>query len=561
MAISARDSLLTASAISEAWRLRVVVFICGASFMALEMAGVRILEPHFGSTIYIWGAIIGIFLTALSVGYWLGGKLADRHPNLGALGLVILAAAGLTFLVPLLADDLCRWLSGTEAKTMRIADHRLRAVVASLLLYAAPSALLGMVSPFALRLAARSLSGMGSVAGSLYALSTAGSIIGTFLVSFVLVEVMGSRHIIVSVGVALMAMGCLCLLPRWRGAGQAAIAAVSVFFLGLGWGGLQRSRAAEERNALRYLGGTQGKVLRLAESPYHYISIIESDYNFVERETLPPGKRARYMLFNNQIESGVVLDEAAPSNPIQSACGYTRLLHLGVIFTGKAPNRVLIIGCGGGVGPQEFIQDYGKAVKQLDVVDIDPQVFVLAHEFFRYPLSHPVIRSHSEDGRGFVARSRETWDYIVLDAYTSGGRIPRHLITREFFTLIRQRLAAEGVLLANIISSISGPQARLFRAVYRTMSEVFGAEALYAFPRSRLGRSGENIILVATMAVKPRLDYTAIQARYLALKGNLLKQKGLEDVVRLAMTTAPEGVDEAPLLTDDFCPTDSMVYE
>lgn len=554
----------TASAPGE-FRLQAVAFLCGAGLMALEMAGVRILEPHFGTTIYVWGSIIGIFLGALSLGYWAGGRIADRSPQLSTLGMILFVAAALVFLVPWISIPLCQWLNGTGgAGAAAIEDSRLRSVVASLILYAIPSALLGTVSPFAVRLAARDVAGLGHVAGTLYAISTVGSIVGTFLASFVLVEFVGSRNVIFGVGVLLVGVAFLCL------AGRSAVrpALSAGLMLVFGGFGLWQARASEAAGALHFPalqsgraahGGAPDRLLETLESAYHHIAVLESGYNYAEGERLAEGQVARYMMFNNQIESGIIETPAEPG-PVRSACGYTRLLHLGLLFTGRAPERMLVIGCGGGVGPQEFVRDYGAALKRIDVLDIDPQVFALARKYFRYPAEDPVIRSHVVDGRLFVERAKETWDYLVMDAYTSGGRIPRNLITREFFEAARDRLAPGGVMLANVITAIDPAcrGSRLYRAAWKTLAAVFGEDAVYAFPRWRRGRVGENVLFVCAPG-RPRLGSGEIQARYDALANDLLVQPGLRAPVANVQVLAPGRLEEVPILTDDFCPTDSMI--
>lgn len=539
-----------------AWRLRAVAFLSGASLMALEMAGVRLLEPHFGTTIYVWGSIIGIFLGSLSLGYWVGGVLADKHPRMTFLGGILLGAALLTFVIPWVAFPLCRALNGVES-----IGPRLRAVLGSLILYAAPSILMGMVSPFAVRLAARDVRGLGGVAGSLYAVSTLGSIIGTFLVAFVLTEIIGSKMIVFGVGTTLVLVSLICFLHRLKGAAAAGAAvgllAILPGFLGARGIDFQFS-FPDTGNGLAWDGGPADQLLEPPkESAYHRVAIV------LGRHLTDPERkrRARLMYFNNQIESAVEMtaDGKEIARPISSGCGYTKLLHLGVPFTGKGPERILVIGCGGGVGPQVFANDYKETVKQIDVVDIDPLIFEKARQYFDYPEEgeSDVIRSHVKDGRLFLLNSTETWDYIILDAYTSGGRIPRHLISQEFFQLVTDRLTPDGVLVANVISAIEGDEGQLFRATWKTLDTVFAN--VYSFPRHRLGVRGENIILVATQD-EFRLTSFDLNKRYLLVKRDILKRPGLDPIVDRALLNPPS-LDDVPVLTDDFCPTDSMVYQ
>ncbi|MBN2713807.1 MAG: fused MFS/spermidine synthase [Planctomycetes bacterium] len=672
----------------RAFTLRAIAFLCGASLMGLEMAGVRILEPHFGSTIYVWGSIIGIFLGALSLGYWIGGIVADKFPRLNVLGYIIALAALMTFLIPIIATPLCRELSGMDDL-----GPRTRALLGSIMLYAVPSVLMGMVSPFAVRLAARNVTGLGSVAGGLYAFSTLGSLFGTFLVSFVLTEVIGSKTTVFAIGALLLAVGIVCCLSHRKAVVTIAAAACLIGFFSFSalsqsdvrlWNPeadesavltdgsvfswrdfyeeLDKASAAKEgthkdkvmkhflsslnantislistsvknRNikndefeivlnnmndalkrrdlfpdpfvkeigivppyhmqllldkgreswsvsdTLRFNrlflrtalpksfcpvsptgyninGDPAAQILEDFESVYHSIAVVEDD------SLLPNDKRrARRMMFNNLVESAVIVsdDGSKITMPVESACGYTRLLHLGLLATEKAPKRILIIGCGGGVGPQVFENDYSKSVECIDVVDIDPSVFAMAQKYFNFPAEGEsnIIHRHVKDGRLFLVNSKEKWDYIVLDAYTAGGRIPRHLVSQEFFRAVQEHLSDGGVLVANVISAIEGDRSRLYRSCWKTMDTVF--ENVYAFPRHRLGNTAENIILVASDE-KARISSMEMKQRFQELNGTVIKQKDLEEVVIHASIVAPP-LDDVPLLTDDFCPTDSMVHD
>lgn len=539
-------------------RLQLAVVLCGGSLMGLEMAGVRMLEPYFGSTIYVWGSIIGIFLGALSLGYWLGGRLSDRMPSLRVLGWLVLAAAVLVFLIPPLASPIGHALQKSAAM-----GPKLKAFLGSLALYALPSVLLGMVSPFAVRLSITQLHTAGKVAGNLYALGTLGSILGTFLTTFILTDWIGTTAIVWGVGAVLALVACLCL---WGGGVvRSAPCAAAVLLLLPGWAMQTRAEAAIRHDALMYPpqmagraahGGEADRHLETVESAYHRISVIESEMNLETAQRDPGG--CRYMLFNNQVESGVRIEGRVEG---ETSCGYVRLLHLGVLATGTAPRNVLIIGGGGGIGPQAFWQDYRSP--RIDVVDIDPEVFRLAGAYFHYPYAapgsasgaaaHPSIRSHVTDGRMFLAQSPDTWDYVVLDAYTSGGRIPKHLISQEFFALAKAKMTADGVLVANIISSLDGSGSRLYRSVAATMASVFGN--VVTFPRYERGNDSENLILVSTVTAQ-ELSASLIRQRYQALGGSLLRQPGLAQAVRQARTLLPDG---GVVLTDDYCPVDSMV--
>ncbi|GHV18808.1 hypothetical protein AGMMS49959_01640 [Planctomycetales bacterium] len=527
--------------------IKLTALLCGAAVMALEMVGVRLLEPYLGSTIYVWGAIIGIFLGALSLGYYLGGNLADRSPKFSTLSLLIFAAALWIFAVPSASGFVGEWALAT------FADPRWQAFFAALILYAAPSVWLGAVSPFLVRLAAREVAKMGQTAGGIYAISTFGSIIGTFLVSFVLTEYVGSMRITWGIGAVLLlvaAGGCgarywvkgVAVVALLTAGGFIAEQATAAQAVATGFGRSPQAAAWRERE--------QGKNLATRESAYHLVNVFDGKFDFNSRAFTAGG--ARYMVFNNQLESGCLLDGGEPT--ATTACGYVQLLFLGALVTGAAPEKVAIIGCGGGVGALMF-RDVYPAVSRIDVADIDPVVLALAGKFFGYPYpdrAESVIRSYVSDGRNFLRGAPDkNWDYIVLDAYTAGGRIPKHLISREFFALAARKLTDDGVVVANIISDF-GDAGRLLRAVVKTAGAVF--RHVYIFPRQLSGAS--NMLLVGSNHAGDRLSSRELQARFARWGGTLIKQP-----VGYAVRNSPAqplDLAAAPLLTDDFCPTDGM---
>ncbi len=555
----ARSEKAAKSAVGDSARqpfnpLYLIVPVSGAALMALEMAGARLVEPHFGSTIYVWGSIIGVFMGALSLGYYFGGKLADRAPRIEVLGLILLLAAVLTLIIPPISPYFCIWIN-----QFTDIDVRYRTLIASIVLFALPSICMGMVSPFSVKLAAKHVAALGSVTGSLYAVSTLGSIVGTLLVSFVLVEFVGTSMIIFGVGIVLALVALYCFFQaggayRKTGLVVAIIGAVCGFI------------GAQTPLTFTHRGET---LLETKESAYHYITIIDGP------SQIPPYQDpARLMMFNNLIESGILLDKNSgqlPPPPAETACGYVDLLTLGMVLTQKPPTDMLIIGCGGGVGPRIFKERYPDQVKSIDVVDIDPWVFKLAEKWFGYPFSaDQVIKSHVDDGRLFVQQMPpdKKWDYIIMDAYSSGGRIPKHLITEEFFSQIRSRLTDDGVMIINVISTLEKPDSgidhsRLFRSVYKTLDKVYECQEengghLYVFPRSRSGQ-GENIIMVATNSGIPEFDPIEVARRYRLVKNPLLSYTALDPVIERQYALRPDTSD-VPLLTDNFCPTDSMVH-
>lgn len=526
-------------------RLMVIAFMCGAALMALEMTGVRVLNVYFGTTHYVWGAIIGLFLGALAAGYFLGGIVADRRPHFHVLGVIIAASGAFHFLIPLMAKPLCEALAGSGW------DTRWQALLGSIILYGIPSILLGMVSPFVVRLAANSVEDMGRVAGRLYAVSTAGSLAGTFAVSFILIEYFGNITLIIGIGMMLMLTAALTLRTR--------IAATATALMGMMLaGGMWLFVNTGMTVPAHFRHAT---LLEEFDSPYHHVIVLESD-NYTTATLGADGKpqRARYLLFNSLTQSGIAIGGAEDAQRIRPATEYVQRLNIGQLFQKKAPESMCVIGCGGGVGPMMFRQAFPE-LKHMDVVDIDPTVFDMARKHFGYVDNDGVITSHVCDGRLFLRRTTKRYDVIILDAYSAGGRIPWHLITREFLQTTRERLTEHGVVVMNVISAKEGKFARLLHAVDKTANEVFGG--VYLFPRHERSawmrpETADNIFIVCTPEDQG-VSGEDILALYRSSLGSTLRLEGLEESV-LAQIHLPAYMPDTPTLTDDYAPTDSMTF-
>src|SRR5215218_7962542 len=238
--------------------LPLLVFVVGTGSLGAEIAAVRLLAPYFGASTIVWANTIGIVLVALSVGYWLGGRLADRHPNMRALCLTALVAAVMLAAVPFAADPLLD--VAVEALDQVSAGAFIGSLVAVLVLVAVPIMLLGAVSPYAIRLAVSKVEEAGTVAGRLYALSTAGSLLGTLVSALVLIPLVGTRRtfLIFALAIAIVAVWGLRPVRRWAVA-PAVIAALIALPVGT-------LKAGTE-------GG--GRVIHEAETEYQYARVIE----------------------------------------------------------------------------------------------------------------------------------------------------------------------------------------------------------------------------------------------------------------------------------------------
>lgn len=538
---------------AESIRLRLVVFLCGAVLMSLEIVGSRVLSPSFGTGVFVWGSLIGIFLGALSLGYYLGGMTADRWPKFDVLACLIIAGGLLILLIPPFGGRVCHSMVKAQMGV------RMGPLLASLILFFVPSVLMGTVSPYAIRLKAENVATVGNVAGVLYALSTLGSIAGTLLTTFLLIGVIGTKAILYSLGFVLLIVGIggsLCTRLIEGGAlAKRAVAGALVFVVA----GLLLLIPVPPVVALM----TNEKVIDGAESAYHRIIVTE-----MTKEVSGETETTKLLRFDKYIESSIYCRP-----PYESACTYTDLLHLPLIFDPK-PRKVLFIGGGGGVAPRTYYEHYYQRSPdpdpefEIEIVEIDPCVLEIAQKHFRLKLSDR-LKAHVQDGRIFLSNTDRKYDIIVLDAFTTGGRPPWHLMTREFLELVRGHLTDNGIAISNIISARRGKASGIYLSELKTYKSVFteGRGQVYVFPKVVSGyerdRSrAQNVMIIGTMATK-RLSEREIERAALRLVDH--KVVRVKDFLWHAKNYQPAentlDLSGVPLLTDDFAPVDLMVSD
>ncbi|MFP4058810.1 MAG: fused MFS/spermidine synthase [Candidatus Brocadiia bacterium] len=587
----------------ETHSLLLVVFVCGGVLMAFEMIGFRILAPTFGTTNFVVGSVISIFLGALSLGYFVGGRLADRVPSFFLLGIIIAVSGLIILVVPLYAPAGCRWISSMNPQ------GRANPLAAAVALFLVPSVLMGMVSPFAVRLQARTIATVGNVAGKLYALSTLGSIAGTLVATFWLIPSFRLTHIAKGLGVTLLALSLLAILPRLRAQlaarrvrGTASLGATvacglvlwlvpSASFIPLDEGEILIEEADSPYQHIgvvlipreRRLGKDHWS-LRLKFDKYVESEIVVTvDDREVERALaaggdgeahLPAGERGpRYReLLRASLPEGIRIKQ-----PYTSYAKYTDMLHLPFLFRPQAES-VLVVGGGGGVVPTLFRRDYPHVA--VDVVEIDPVVKDFARRYFGFaPDGDEKLAIHLMDGRVYMRECERRYDIIILDAFT-GGRPPFHLLTREFLQLTRSRLLPGGVCHLNIISSLEGPRSRLYHAMLKTFIAVFGRNHVYVFPKwydPRYGHEddpaeGVNIELVALNDDDPgarpltRGELLDTLERIVYPRGHLRMRSRLQTtLVQHLLNYQPRererDLGHTVVLTDDYAPVDDMVTD
>lgn len=443
--------------------LHVLVFGSGAILMALEILGSRIMAPYFGSSVYVWGSLISVFLTALSAGYYLGGRLADERPHRSSLTLLLTAAGALTAMIPLLADHV--------AEALVSWGPRMGALAAASAIFLPATLVLGMVSPLAIRLGVAEITHLGQASGRLYAVSTAGSVAGTLLTTFLLIPLTGTKFLVTGLVAALFILVAISFLTERKYGLMGAAATLAALLVMFGPSGtlVGHYEYVEGRGLLR--------TVYAVESAYHNIRVMDGD-------------GVRYLRFDRSWQTAMTL-----SDPFESRLSYTDYFHLAVA---NNPNirDVLVVGLGGGAAPKKFWKDYPQV--SVDAVEQDPRVVDVARRFFALPEDER-LKVHVEDGRKYLESTSKQYDLIILDAYYSDS-IPFHLTTREFVRTVERRLKPGGMVAFNLIGALEGPESQFFRSMYRTVGELFPTRLPVAvrwreYPQANIRR---NIILFAS---------------------------------------------------------------
>jgi predicted membrane-bound spermidine synthase len=425
--------------------LPLLVFTVGTGSLGAEIAAVRLLAPYFGASTIVWANTIGIVLVALSVGYWLGGRLADRHPNMRALCMTALAAALLLAAVPFVADPLLG--VAVDALDQISAGAFVGSLAAVLVLVAIPVLLLGTVSPWAIRLGVRSVEEAGTVAGRLYALSTAGSLLGTLLSALLLIPVFGTRRtfLVFALAIAIVAVLGLRPLRRWALA-PAAIAVLIALPVGT-------LKASTEDG---------GRVIHEAETEYQYARVVE--YPSGERTLELNEGQAQHSICAAECDAG----PGGPLNPSSVLTGDTWDGHLVDHFAARTtvPRRVAILGNATGTTSRAYEQFFPST--RVDGVEIDAELSEIGRRYF--DMNNPRLHLYHEDARPFLRRIDARYDVISVDAYRQ-PYIPFYLTTVEFFETVRDRLAPGGALIVNVGHPEGEDQ--LERVLTATIGEVF----------------------------------------------------------------------------------------
>jgi spermidine synthase len=386
-----------------------LVFVVGAGSLGCEIAGARLLAPYFGASTVIWANTIATVLTALSIGYWIGGRLADRRPDLRVMCTVVQVAAITTALVPLLGRP---FLEGAvEALDEIAAGAFLGSLLAVTVLLAVPVLLMGTIAPFAIRLSVATVEEAGRVAGRLYAISTIGSLAGVFLSALLLIPLIGTQRTFLVFALAMSVVAAAALPRRWWLVPLALAAALAI-----PTGGIKDE-------------SDDGRVIHETDTEYQYARVIEK----------PDGERTL------ELNEGIAIHSVYRPNSYLTDNVWDDYIVLPLAVLDRPPRKMAILGNAAGTTARAY-GHYFPAT-EIDGVEIDGELTEIGRRYF--DMRNPRLRTHTDDARPFLRRSDGGYDTIMVDAYRQ-PYIPFYLITEEFFELCRDRLTPGGALIVNV---------------------------------------------------------------------------------------------------------------
>ncbi len=486
--------------------LELTVFLCGAVCMAVEMVGARLLAPYVGTSAVVWAGVIGVMLAFLACGAWLGGKWADRRLDRRTLAL-ILAASGLGCMLAAAAGGFV-----ADAVTRRVNSLYVAAVACSAAVFAVPAVFFGMIGPYVTRLRLADLEHAGATVGRLAALSTSGSILGTFLGGFVLISYFPSRAI-------LWGMAAVLLLLSLLHAPRCPWARVALLLFALTSAAL--SLPSDARNdAPPPLTESACNSLRIWDDVYKNrpVRLLATD----------PG----------HAQSGMILDD-----PADLCFTYTRYYRLGPLLFPRA-RSILMLGGGGYSVPKWLLAGRSGLPSdfRLTVVELDPAMTALARRWFALP-DDPRLRIVHEDARTFLRRNDQAYDLVLVDVFTSQYSVPFHMGTVEAARELRRAVGDDGVLLMNVISAASGPDGRLLQGIRGALASAFAEVHIYCAGYPDQPEIMQNVILLALPGKRPAPSPEEVADPELAA---MLRSR----------CVACEAGDGTPPLRDDFAPVE-----
>ncbi|MBI3240664.1 MAG: fused MFS/spermidine synthase, partial [Chloroflexi bacterium] len=488
------------------------VFISGMTTLAVELAASRLLGNVFGTSNLVWANIIGLILLYLTAGYFLGGRWADKSPRERTFYQLLCWAAFTVGLIPAASRPILLWAAkGVETLNAPVAGG---SFAATLLLFVVPITLLGCVSPFAIRLSAKMLSGVGASAGRIYAISTLGSLVGTFLPVLILIPSIGTtRTYLFFAGLLLL----IALIGLWRVDRKRALIYLWMPLILAGLAVVASSGPIKPIAGLIYE----------TESAYNFIQVVERD-------------NTRYLLLNE----GQGLHSVY--NPNNLATNGTWDYFLAAPFFNAPPftpadvKSLGLVGLAAGTIPKQYTIVFGPI--PIDGIEIDPAIVQAGRDYFA--MNEPNLNVIIEDGRWALAHSPNTYTVVGVDAYRL-PYIPPQLTTVEFFQEARAHLAENGALVINVGRTPS--DRRLIEAMAATLRAVFPSVHVMDVPDTF------NSIVVATVQPTTADNLSANLAALPATAHPLLRF-----ALQRAVSTLQPTLYATTIFTDDVAPVEQL---
>lgn len=474
--------------------------------MILEMAGSRILAPYVGTSIIVWTTLIGMVMGFLSLGYWFGGKMSDKRAEDKILSGTIFFSALFVALIILINQPLLSLLQKT------LHNVYLNSLLATFLLFSVPSFLLGVVSPYAAKLKMSSLDSSGSTIGNLYALSTLGSIVGTFAAGFVLIPFLGTTRVLYFIAIALVATSLIVYGGRFF---RLRVVLASLLLIGL---------------CISLYNSLHAKPGKLVDIDTRYSRIWVKPWYAVDNRPV-----LSLRTDSLAIQSGMFLDKDD-----ELVFRYSKYYRMADFFNPNIKDA-LVIGGAAYSYPKDFLKKHKDA--NIDVVEIDPGMTKVAKKYFNLP-DDERLKIYHEDGRVFLNKNKKEYGAIYVDAFNSQASVPYQLTTMEAVQRIYDSLTDDGVAMVNVISAIDGRDGKFFRAEYATYKKIFPQVLVFQVYQTDPSKH-QNLIMVATKS-EWKKELRPDSAELNSYMDTLYRRPIENDV---------------PVLTDDHAPVDYYMMD
>ncbi len=530
----------------EVIKANIVVFIASFCTLVIELVAGRIMAPYVGVSLYTWTSIIGVVLAGISIGAYLGGRIADRYPRSSTLGwLLFLSGLGAFSISPL-----TNLIGGAQFQTSLMT----RILLITTIIFFVPSCLLGMISPVVVKLTLSNLEKTGNVVGKIYAFSTLGSILGTFATGFYLISWMGTRSILLTMGIILI-LSALIFGGFFRSKRTLALFFLFLFLsfllpiVGLHVYAITNPEEFSFPNSpIESVKAYYSHAFKfpLEEETYFF---KESDYYTIKLKKSIKGNNG------NPLES-LVLDHLVHSytdlkDPLYIEYEYIRMYEEMVRWQAKGRKsfKALFLGGGGYTFPRFIEAKYPKA--QIHVVEIDPEITRAVKKYLGVS-EDARIRSFNEDGRWFVMNCKEkgTYDFIFGDAFNDLS-IPYHLTTKEFAMQLKSLLRPDGILMANVIDSFK--KGAFMPSYIRTLEEVFGKGKVHLMTLSSdYEKIGISTCVVVASPQKLDMDefVRTVKRKGEEVTSHVMPQEQLQEYLKKRYSV---------ILTDDYVPVDNLI--